>query len=77
MRVEVPTVFATQMAKKGVLDIGDSGELTILEWAVAKEVAANEMEVHLKDHSILANTLRELKVLKHFLAEVSLVLPMG
>jgi hypothetical protein len=45
-------------------------------WAEAKEVAANEVAVHLKAHSILANTLRELKVWKHFLPEAPLKIPM-
>lgn len=76
MRVGVLTVFAAQMAKKDlVLDIGDSGELTILVLAEAKEVAANEVAAHLKAHSILASTLRELKVLKHFLLEAPLKSP--
>lgn len=41
-------------------------------WAEVKEVAANEVAVHLMAHSILASTLRELKVLKHFLAALEL-----
>lgn len=45
-------------------------------WAEEKEVAANEVAVHLKARSILANTLRELKVLKHFLPEAPLKIPM-
>ena len=73
MRVGVQTAFAAQMAKK---DIGDSEEPTILVWAEGKEVAANEVAVHLNAHSILANTLRELKVWKHFLPEAPLKNPM-
>jgi hypothetical protein len=76
MRVGVLTAFVAQMAKKDlVLDIEDSGELTILVLAEAKEVAANEVAAHLKAHSILASTLRELKVLKHFLLEAPLKSP--
>jgi|SwirhisoilCB1_FD_contig_41_9340763_length_1462_multi_4_in_0_out_0_1 hypothetical protein len=77
MRVGVLTAFAAQIAKKDlVLDIGDSGEPTILVLDEAKEVAANDAAAHLKVHSTLASTLRELKVLKHFLLEAPLKSPM-
>jgi len=76
MRVGVLTAFAAQMAKKDlVLEIGDSGEQPILVLAEAKEVAANEVAAHLKVHSILASSLRELKVLKYFLLEAPLKSP--
>jgi hypothetical protein len=76
MKVGVLTAFASQMAKKDlVLDIEDSGELTILVLAEAAEVAANEVAAHLKAHSIHASTLREPKVSKHFLLEVLLKSP--
>jgi hypothetical protein len=74
MKVGVLTAFASQMAKKDlVLDIEDSGELTILVLAEAAEVAANEVAAHLKAHSIHASTLREPKV--SFLLEVLLKSP--
>jgi hypothetical protein len=77
MRVGVLTAFAAQIAKKDlVLDIGDSGEPTILVLDEAKEVAANDVVAHLKVHSTLASTLREPKVLKHFLLEAPLKSPM-
>ena len=45
-------------------------------WAEGKEVAANEVEAHLKVHSNLASTLRELKVLEDFQFEASPENPM-
>lgn len=44
-------------------------------WAEEKEVAANEVAAHLRAHSILASTLGELKVSKHFQLEVALKSP--
>jgi hypothetical protein len=77
MRVGVLTVFEALMVKKEVLDTGDSGELIILIRAEAKQVAAYEVEALLKVHSILASTLKELKVLKHFHQEAPQEIPMG
>ena len=58
------------------MDIGDSREPTIFVLDEKKEVAANDVAAHLKVHSTLASTLREPKVLKHFLLEAPLKSPM-